>query len=109
MLDEYNLSHAVRGRRHQAKVGLDLPGVQFLTNSKGQKTAVLLSLEVYDELWRSTVSQFTNLPDVQFLIDERNETRSVLLDFAHHLPLWQTLYDQIIQTVPGYNSDRVKG
>ncbi|OUC13079.1 MAG: hypothetical protein B0A82_18910 [Alkalinema sp. CACIAM 70d] len=109
MLDEYDLSQAVRGRRHQAKVGLDLPGVQFLTNSNGQRTAVLLSLDVHDALWRSTIGQFTNLPDVQFLIDERNQARSVLLDFADHLSLWQALYDQIIQSVPGYDGDRVKG
>jgi len=106
MLDEYDLSNAVRGRRHQDKISIELPGVQFLINAKGKKTAVLLNLNLHQNLWETTVSQYPTLPDFQFLIDTRNHTRSVFLDFTDHLPLWQALYDQMIATLPGYDGDR---
>jgi hypothetical protein len=100
MLAEYDLSQSTRGRRHTHKVGIDLPGVQFLTNAQGQKTAVLLDLDRHQALWETTASQYPG--NFQFLIDSQNHTRSVFLDFAHHRPLWQALYDQIITTIPGY-------
>jgi hypothetical protein len=103
MLAEYDLTHAVRGRRHSQKVGIDLPGVQFLTNTQGQKTAVLLDLNLHQDLWNSTITDYPDLTNFQFLID--SHSRSVFLDFTHHLPLWQALYSQIIITVPGYDSD----
>jgi hypothetical protein len=103
MLAEYDLSQATRGRRHTRKIGIDLPGVQFLTNVQGQKTAVLLDLDLHQDLWENTSSQYS--ANFQFLIDSQNHTRSVFLDFTQHLPLWQALYDQIIATLPGYDSD----
>ena len=106
MLDEYDLSNAVRGRRHQHKVGIDIPGVQFLTNDRGQKTAVLLNLKLHQALWKTTTEQYPNLTNFQFLIDSQHSTRSVFLDFNHHLPLWQALYPKIIETLPGYDRDR---
>jgi hypothetical protein len=106
MLAEYNLSHAVRGRIHQHKVGIDIPGVQFLTNDRGQKTAVLFNLTLHQNLWDITLAQYPNLTNFQFLIDSQHSTRSVFLDFNHHLPLWQALYSKIIETLPGYDSDR---
>jgi hypothetical protein len=103
MLAEYDLTHAVRGRRHQQQVGIDLPGVQFLTNAQGQKTAVLLDLNLHQDLWNSTTIKYPDLTNFQFLIN--NNSRSVFLDFTHHLPLWQALHSQIIATMPGYDSD----
>jgi hypothetical protein len=111
MLAEYDLSQATRGRRHTHNIGIDLPGVQFLTNAQGQKTAVLLNLDRHQDLWQATSSQYTS--NFQFLIDSQNHTRwsttdrrsSVFLDFTQHLPLWEAIYDQIIATLPGYDSD----
>jgi hypothetical protein len=106
MQPEYDLSRAVRGRRHHHKVGIDIPGVQFLTNDRGQKTAVLFNLTLHQDLWAITIQQYPNLNNFQFLIDSQQNTRSVFLDFNHHLPLWQAIYSKIIETIPGYDSDR---
>ena len=106
MLAEYDLSNAVRGRRHNHNVSIEIPGVQFLTNDRGQKTAVLLNLRLYQDLWQTTIGQYPNLANFQFLIDSQHNTRSVFLDFNHHLALWQELYSKIIETLPGYDSDR---
>jgi hypothetical protein len=103
MLAEYDLTHAVRGRRHQQQVGIDLPGVRFLTNAQGQKTAVLLDLNLHHDLWNRTTTEHPDLSNFQFLIDSQN--RSVFLDFTHHLTLWQALHHQIITTMSGYESD----
>ena len=106
MLAEYDLSNAVRGRRHKHNVSIEIPGVQFLTNDRGQKTAVLLNLTLHQNLWHTTTEQYSNQTDFQFLIDTQHNTRSVFLDFNHHLALWQELYSKIIATLPGYDSDR---
>jgi hypothetical protein len=106
MLAEYDLSNAVRGRRHQHNVSIEIPGVQFLTNDRGQKTAALLNLTLHQNLWETTIEQYPNLTNFQFLIDTQHNTRSVFLDFNHHLTLWQALYSKIITTLPGYDSDR---
>jgi hypothetical protein len=106
MQPEYDLSRAVRGRRHHHKVGIDIPGIQFLTNDRGQKTAVLFNLTLHQDLWAITIQQYPNLNNFQFLVDSQQNTRSVFLDFNHHLPLWQSLYSKIIETIPGYDSDR---
>ena len=105
MLAEYDLSNAVRGRRHSQNVSIEIPGVQFLTNDRGQKTAVLLNLTLHQNLWHTTTEHYPNQKDFQFLIDTQPNTRSVFLDFDHHLPLWQALYSKIIETLPGYDSD----
>jgi hypothetical protein len=77
MLAEYDLSRAVRG-----------------------------NLTLHQNLWDITLAQYPNLTNFQFLIDSQHSTRSVFLDFNHHLPLWQALYSKIIETLPGYDSDR---
>jgi hypothetical protein len=102
-MTKYDLSQATRGRCNTHKISIDLPGVQFLTNAQGQKTAVLLNLDRHQDLWQITSSQYAS--NFQFLIDSQNHTRSVFLDFTQHLPLWQAIYDQIIATLPGYDSD----
>jgi hypothetical protein len=96
MLDEYDLSRAVRGRRHSHQVGVVLPGVQFLVNDRGQKTAVLVNLSVHQALWDELVSSFSDRAQLQYLADAQTQTRSVFLDFNQHLSLWQALYDQVI-------------
>ncbi len=106
MLAEYDLSNAVRGRRHQHTVSIEIPGVQFLTNDRGQKTAVLLNLTLHQNLWHMTTEHYSNQTEFQFLIDTQHNTRSVFLDFNYHLALWQKLYSIIIATLPGYDSDR---
>jgi hypothetical protein len=96
MLPEYDFSSGIRGKHRHRKMAPDLPGVQFLTNGKGQKTAVLLNLNIHDALW-----QDVSAPDpseFQFLVTD--QTRSVFLDFKQHLALWQTIYDRIIADLP---------
>lgn len=106
MLPEYDFSQGVRGRHQHRKMGLDLPGVQFLTNAQGQRTAVLLNLQIHGELWQQALSQYSDNPDFQFLIDTHNH--AVFLDFKEHLKLWQTVYDRLIAQQPGYDSDRTR-
>ncbi len=104
ILPEYDFSQGVRGRHRHRKMGLDLPGVQFLTNAQGQKTAVLINLQIHSELWQQVLSQSSDNSDFQFLIDTHNH--SVFLDFKEHLKLWQTVYDRLIAQQPDYNGDR---
>jgi hypothetical protein len=98
MLPEYDFSSGIRGKHRTRKIASDLPGVQFLTNSKGQKTAVLLNLNIHDALWQDISA--TDPSEFQFLVND--QTRSVFLDFKQHLTLWQTIYDRIIATLPDF-------
>jgi hypothetical protein len=50
MLAEYDFSQGGRGKYYSRNLGPQLPGVQFLKNDQGQKTAVLLNLQVHHEL-----------------------------------------------------------
>jgi hypothetical protein len=96
MLDEYDLSEAVRGRRYSHPVGITPPGIQFLTNDRGQKTAVLVNLSIHQAIWDDLLETFPDRAQLQYLVDAQTQTRSVFLDFNQHLALWQLLYDRII-------------
>jgi hypothetical protein len=102
MLPEYDFSQAVRGRHRPT--GSILPGVQFLTNTQGQKTAVLLNLQIHNELWQQVLAQHPNHDDFQFLIAPNQQ--AVYLNFKEHLAIWQILYDRIIAQQPEYGGDR---
>jgi hypothetical protein len=107
MLAEYDFSQGVRGRHRSRKVGIDLPGVQFLTDDRGQKTAVLLDLQIHAELWQQISSQYPNATGFQFLVDPQNRSIAVFLDFKNHLSIWQTVYDRIITQLPDYTASRI--
>jgi hypothetical protein len=104
MLEEYDLSEAVRGKRHSHPIGVELPGVQFLTNDRGQKTAVLFNLSLHQALWDELGAMFADPAQLQYLTDAQTQTRSVFLDFAQHLTLWQALYDRIIAQMENIGS-----
>lgn len=109
MLAEYDFSQGVRGRHRHPKTGIVLPGVQFLTNAHGQKTAVLLNLQIHAELWQQISSQYLSASEFQFLVDSESGSTAVFLDFKEHLPIWQAAYDQIIVQLPDYAESRIGG
>jgi hypothetical protein len=85
---------SVRGKYYGRNLAPQLPGVQFLKNDQGQKTAVLLNLQVHHELWQQVADGSADRADFQYLTD--SHTQFVFLDFKTHLTLWQTIYDRII-------------
>jgi hypothetical protein len=95
MLAEYDFTQGVRGKYRDRNLAPQLPGVQFLRNSRGQKTAVLLNLEIYQNLWHQIVGNIDQ-SEFQYLTDTQNHTQSVFLDFKTNLALWQEIYDKII-------------
>jgi hypothetical protein len=96
MLAEYDFSKGVRGKHRDRHLAPQLPGVQFLKNTRGQKTAVLLDLAVHQALWQQTIASNPDQSDFQYLTDTESHTQSVFLDFKTHLELWQMIYDRII-------------
>ncbi len=96
MLSEYDFSHGVRGKYFDRNLAPQLPGVQFLRNSKGQKTAVLLNLQVHQSLWQQILSNHIDESEFQYLTDSQTHTQSVFIDFKTNLVLWQEIYDRII-------------
>jgi hypothetical protein len=96
MLAEYDFSNGVRGKHRDRNLAPKLPGVQFLKNTRGQKTAVLLDLEVHQKLWQQVIANDFDPSEFQYLMDSENHTRSVFLDFKTHLEIWQVIYDRII-------------
>ncbi|MCA9932141.1 MAG: hypothetical protein KC419_26840 [Anaerolineales bacterium] len=50
-----------------------LQGIQFVTNSAGEKTAVMLDLKIYGELWE-------DIYDVLLAKERENEPRESLED-----------------------------
>ena len=51
MRDEYDFSHGVRGKYAGRAGGAMIPGVQFLVDEAGVKTAVVIDLRENSELW----------------------------------------------------------
>jgi hypothetical protein len=96
MLTEYDFSNGVRGKYRDRNLMVQIPGVQFLRNSQGQKTAVLLNLQVYQNLWLDVLADIPDQLEFQYLTDEQNHTQSVFIDFKAHLSLWEMIYDRII-------------
>jgi hypothetical protein len=96
MFAEYDFSKGVRGKHRDRNLAPQLPGIQFLKNARGQKTAVLLDLAVHQELWQQTIEGQPDQSDFQYLTDAESHTQSVFLDFKTNLLLWQAIYDRII-------------
>ncbi len=55
-----------------------MQGIQFVTNSDGKKTAVMLDLEIYGELWE-------DIYDVLLAHERENEPRESLEDVKNLL------------------------
>lgn len=72
-----------------------LEGIQFMINPAGEKTAVLIDLEMYGEIWED----FYDLLIAQMREDEPRETLDILpLDeqfFAEAQICWPTKQHQI--------------
>ena len=51
MRDKYDFSHGVRGKYAGRAGGAMIPGVQFLVDEAGVKTAVVIDLRENSELW----------------------------------------------------------
>jgi hypothetical protein len=96
MLAEYDFSKGVRGKHRDRHLAPQLPGIQFLKNARGQKTAVLVDLTVHQALWQQAIECHPYQADFQYLTDAESHTQSVFLDFKTNLPLWQAIYDRII-------------
>ncbi|MCW5317608.1 hypothetical protein GTQ43_28530 [Nostoc sp. KVJ3] len=77
---------------------MQFSGVQFLMNFLGQKTAVLIDLKQYGELW-AAMEEENDIPlTVQFLVDEQGDKTSVLLDFEEHSEIWEDIYYNLISS-----------
>ena len=96
MLPDYDFSNGIRGKYRDRNLASDIPGVQFLKNSRGQKTAVLLDIQMYQDLWQQVSSRNSDQSEFQYLTNTQNHTQSVFLDFKTNLVLWQTIYDRIV-------------
>jgi hypothetical protein len=96
MLPDYDFSHGVQGKHRDRNLTSPLPGVQFLKNSRGQKTAVLLDLSIHQDLWQQVSNENSGQGEFQYLTNAQNHTQSVFLDFKTNLTVWQTIYDRII-------------
>jgi hypothetical protein len=51
MREEYDFSHGVRGKYAPRGGGAMIPGVRFLVDEAGEKTAVVIDLRENAELW----------------------------------------------------------
>lgn len=71
-------------------------GVQFITDSQGNKTAALVDLKEHSEFWADVREEDIELTDFQFLIDNQGQKIAVLLDFEKHGELWEDIYDSLI-------------
>ena len=99
MLEEYDFSQGVRGKyvkqyRHNNLP--TLPGIQFFTDERGRKTAVLVDLKQHQSLWKEIADKNRFDSNFQFLTDNLGEKIAVLLDFNQHLEVWQYMYDRLI-------------
>jgi hypothetical protein len=96
MLAEYDFSNGVRGKHRDRQLAPQLPGIQFLKNARGQKTAVLIDLALHQAIWQQAIANHPDQSDFQYLTDVESHTQSVFLDFKTNLPLWEIIYDRII-------------
>jgi hypothetical protein len=96
MLAEYDFSNGVRGKHRDRQLAPQLPGIQFLKNARGQKTAVLIDLALHQAIWQQAIANHPDQSDFQYLTDAESHTQSVFLDFKTNLPLWEIIYDRII-------------
>ena len=74
MLDEYDFSQGERGKyfqKYQNNNLTTLTGIQFLIDSKGRKTGVLIDIQKHHQLWLNTLEENQdNSNTFYFLIDE---------------------------------------
>lgn len=100
MLDEYDFSQGVRGKyfqKYQNNNLATLTSIQFLIDSKGRKTGVLLDIQKHHHLWLNALEENQNYSNTfQFLIDEHGQKASVMLDFKEHFKIWESIYDNLI-------------
>jgi hypothetical protein len=100
MLDEYDFSQGVRGKyfqKYQNNNLATLTGIQFLIDSKGRKTGVLLDIQKHCHLWLNVLEENQSHANTfQFLIDEKGQKTAVMLNFKEHLKIWESIYDNLI-------------
>jgi hypothetical protein len=96
MLAEYDFSKGVRGKHCDRQLAPHLPGIQFLKNARGQKTAVLIDLVLHQVVWQEAIKNYPDQSGFQYLTHAESHTQSVFLDFKTNLPLWEMIYDRII-------------
>ncbi|ACK73403.1 hypothetical protein PCC7424_5051 [Gloeothece citriformis PCC 7424] len=99
MLDEYDFTGGVRGKYYQQYQNGNikpLKGIQFVTDTKGRKTGVLIDLNEYQYLWDECLKTFDESVKVQYLVDSQGEKIAVCLSFREHLQIWQKIYDTLI-------------
>ncbi|MFB2973888.1 BrnT family toxin [Aerosakkonema sp. BLCC-F183] len=99
MLDEYDFSQGVRGKYFQRYRKNNLPAladIQFLTDSQGRKTGVIIDLKEHWELWVDILEKCNHSSDFQYLTNERGKKIAVFLDFKNNLEIWQEIYDCLI-------------
>ena len=99
MLDEYDFSQGVRGKyfqKYQNNNLTPLAGIQFLTDSQGRKTGVIIDLQKYSNLWSDITEEYGYPSKCQFLVDEQGHRNAVFLDFKEHLKIWEHIYDRLI-------------
>ena len=100
MLDEYDFSQGVRNkyaRQYQQTQHNLLPGVQFVTNSIGQKVGVLLDIQRHQHLWELHANQ-CSVDDIAFLMNSQGVRQAAFIEFESHLQLWQQIYDALSAT-----------
>lgn len=98
MLDEYDFSKGVRGKYYQQYQKSNVPAltrIQFVVDSQGRKTGVLMDLHEYqtiiDEYLTEELSE-----TVYYLVDKQGNQKAIFLNFKEHLSPWEQIYDQII-------------
>lgn len=97
MLNEYDFSKGVRGKYYQQYQKSNVPaltGIQFVVDSQGKKTGVLINLHehqtIIDEYLTEELSE-----TVCYLVDKQGNQKAILLNFKDHLSLWEKIYDQM--------------
>ncbi len=101
MLDEYDFSKGVRGKHYQRYKKSNVPtltGIQFVVDSRGKKTGVLIDLHEYQTLIDEYLTEELS-ETVYYLVDKQGSQKAILLNFKNHLSLWENIYDQMIETI----------
>lgn len=98
MLDEYDFSKGVRGKyyyQYQMSNVSALIGIQFVVDSQGKKTGVLIDLNEYQTIIDKYLTEELS-ETVYYLVDKQGSQKAIFLNFEDHLSLWEQIYDQMI-------------
>ncbi len=70
--------------------------VQYLKNSQGNLTSVLINLEEYQAFWQEVLTEIDQTINFQFLVNENDEKIAVLLELPRDEELWEDIYDSFL-------------